>query len=81
MRNTCYSNSMCFLHTFLIPLIKKYVFLTCLNDTCPFYIWVVENLICKKFVSFALCLIGHLNDVFAKKKKKKNQPLFRYDPE
>jgi hypothetical protein len=43
MRNTCYLNSMCFLHSFLIALIKKNVILTYLKDTCPFYMWVVGN--------------------------------------
>jgi hypothetical protein len=39
---------MCFIHAFLIVLIKKNVFLTCLKDMCPFYMWVVRNL-CSKF--------------------------------
>jgi hypothetical protein len=32
---------------FIIALIKKYVFLTCLKDTYHFYMWVV-----KKFLPF-----------------------------
>jgi hypothetical protein len=43
VRNTCYWNNMCFSHTFLIALIKKYIFLTCLKDTCQSYTWVLWN--------------------------------------
>jgi hypothetical protein len=45
---------MCFLHAFLIAIIKKHVLLTYLKDTCPFYMWVVGNFL----VQFSVWLPG-----------------------
>jgi len=58
VRITCYLNSMCFLHVFLIALIKKHVLFTCLKDTCSFYMWVVGNL-CRQLIDF------EINTIFA----------------
>jgi hypothetical protein len=67
---------MCFLHAFLIALIKKYVLVTCLNDTCYFYVccmkfptnWFAGNfllyfltlLISNQTISFLIFMFGIL---------------------
>jgi hypothetical protein len=70
VRITCFFNNMCFSHAFLIALIKNMI-LTCLNDTCHFYMWVVRNFLllyvgCRKFPinqfleNFCPLGIGHI---------------------
>jgi hypothetical protein len=55
---------MYFSHAFLIVLIKKYMLLTCLDDTCHSYIYGLYKIsyksVYKKFLSNRICVKIHL---------------------
>jgi len=47
---------MYFLHIFLIVLIKKYMFITCLKNTCSFYMWFVKNIFMHRVFSWIITI-------------------------
>lgn len=53
---------MCFSNAILIALIEKRVILTCLNDTCHSYIWIVQNFLqidLKKIYVYLILISRH----------------------
>jgi hypothetical protein len=61
-----------FSYFFLIVLIKKYVFLTCLKDTCHFYFYQYFKI----FISFTLFLKNILGFLFYKNEYKVGYNLY-----
>jgi hypothetical protein len=47
---------MYFLHIFLIVLIKKYMFITCLKNTYSFYMWFVKNIFMHRVFSWIITI-------------------------